>query len=211
VRACDTWAETTPVKTLGDLGRTIGLRRRSLKLTQQHVSGVTGVAPSAVSRLELGRDDTAEFRAVLLIVNVLGLDIELRPRGSKFTPRPPTKVNELGLSTDALTALSTAGISEVGQLGTASDLVYRPEFSTGVELFEIVCALNRYGLSLKHGRVPDDRNREIFRLRVVDGLTLSELGDRFSLNRERVRQLLAVYFGLAGTPPAARRGTRSEQ
>jgi len=209
VRSYDSWAETTPVGTLGDLGRAIGLRRRCLKLTQQHVSGVTGVAPSAVSQLELGRDETAEFRAVLLIVNALGLDIELRPRGSKFTPRPPTKVNELALSRDALAALSTAGIGAVNQLGTASELVQRPEFSGGVELFEIVCALNRYGLSLKHGRVPGDRNREIFRLRVVEGLTLSELGERFSLNRERVRQILAVYFGLTGTPPAAKRGTRS--
>ena len=206
MRGGDEWAETTPVKTLDDLGRTIGLRRRTLKLTQQHVSGVTSMAPSAVSRLELGRDVTAEFRVVLLIVNALGLDIELRPRGSKFTPRPPTKVNELGLSQDALAALSTAEISAVNQLGTASDLVQRPEFSTGVELFEIVCALNRYGLSLKRGHVPDDRNREIFRLRIVEGLTLSELGERFGLNRERVRQILAVYFGLTGTPPAAKRG-----
>jgi transcriptional regulator with XRE-family HTH domain len=180
-----------------------------LKLTQQHVSGVTGLASSAVSRLELGRDETAEFRAVLLIANVLGLDIELRPRGSKFTPRPPTKVNELGLSKDTLAALTTAEIGEVNQLGAASELIQRPEFSGGVELFEIVCALNRYGLSLNHGRVPDDRNREIFRLRIVEGLTLSELGERFGLNRERVRQILAVYFGLTGTPPAAKRGTRS--
>ena len=129
---------------------------------------------------------------MLLIGNALGLDIELRPRGSKFTSRPPTKVNELALSRDALAALSAAGIGAVNQLGTASELVQRPEFSGGVELFEIVCALNRYDLSLKHGRVPGDRNREIFRLRVVEGLTLSELGERFGLNRERVRQILAV-------------------
>jgi transcriptional regulator with XRE-family HTH domain len=206
VRRCDTWTETTPVNTLGELGRTVGLRRRSLRLTQQNLAFVTGVAPSAVSRLEQGRDDTTEFRVVLLIVNALGLDVELRPRGSKFTPRPPTKINELGLSTEALAALSTAGIRAVSQLGTASDLVQLPEFSSGVGLFEIVCALNRYGLSLKHGHVPDDRNREIFRLRIVEGLTLKALGERFGLNPERVRQILAVYFGLAGTPPATRRG-----
>ncbi|MGP0102636.1 MAG: sigma factor-like helix-turn-helix DNA-binding protein [Solirubrobacteraceae bacterium] len=135
---------------------------------------------------------------VLLIVNVLGLDIELRPRGSKFTPRPPTKVNELGLSKDALAALDTAGISAVNKLGTASELVHRPEFSTGVELFETVCALNRYGLSLKRGHVPDDRNREIFWLRIVEGLTLKQVGERFDLNNERVRQILGHYFGLSG-------------
>ncbi len=80
-----------------------------------------------------------------MIVNVLGLDIELPPRGSKFTPRPPMKVNELGLSKDTLAGLTTAETSAVNQLGTASDLVQRPEFSSGVELFEIVCALNCYG------------------------------------------------------------------
>jgi transcriptional regulator with XRE-family HTH domain len=86
VLPCDTWAETTPVKTLGSLGSAIGRRRRYLKLTQQHVSFVTGVAPGAVSRLELGRDDTTEFRVVLLVTNALGLDIELRPRGEVHAP-----------------------------------------------------------------------------------------------------------------------------
>jgi hypothetical protein len=37
-----------------------------------------------------------EFWVVRLIVNALGLDIELRPRGSKFIPRPPTKSSNLG-------------------------------------------------------------------------------------------------------------------
>lgn len=53
--------------------------------------------------------------------------------------------------------------------------------------------------------MPDHRNREIFRLRIVEGLTLTALGERFGLNRERVRQILAVYFGLTETPPAAKR------
>ena len=204
------WAETTPVKTLGDLGRTIGMRRRSLGLSQQHVSGVTGVSASTVSRLELGREKTAEFRAVLLIVNVLGLDIELRPRGSKFTPRKPTKVNELGLSPDALAVLHRAGIEAVDQLGSARVMLERPEFSRGSELFEVVCALNRHGLSLpiNRGHIPSDRDREIFRLRIVEGLTLDRLAQRFGLHRERIRQVLSHFFGLTGTPPAARRGAK---
>jgi hypothetical protein len=163
-----------------------------------------------VSRLELGREKTAEFRAVLLIVNVLGLDIELRPRGSKFTPRKPTKVNELGLSPDALAVLHRAGIEAVDQLGSARVMLERPEFSRGSELFEVVCALNRHGLSLpiNRGHIPSDRDREIFRLRIVEGLTLDQLAQRFGLHRERIRQVLSHFFGLTGTPPAARRGAK---
>jgi transcriptional regulator with XRE-family HTH domain len=210
MRRDDEWAATIPVPSLGALGSAIYGRRRARGLTQQKIADATGIEPRAVSLLELGRDDTIPFRYVLLVVNLLELDIELRPRGSKFTPRRPTKVNELGLSPAALAALYAAGIQAVDQLGSASALLERSEFSSGVELFEVVCALNRHGLSLPidRGHIPDDRDREIFRLRVVEGLTLRELGQRFDLHPERIRQILNAFFGLSGTPPAARRGRR---
>lgn len=62
------------------------------------------------------------------------------------------------------------------------------------------------------GRVPGEREQEMFRLRTVDGLSLAELGERFHLHRERVRQLLHLYYGLKGEPPAvkARRKARAK-
>ncbi len=176
-------------------------------MSQQKIADAAGVEPGIVSQLVLARDETTQFRHVLLVVNVLGLDVELRPRGSMFTPRPPTKVNELGLSPAALSALSNAGIRAVDQLGSARVLLEHHELGTGAELFEVVCALNRYGLSLRR-RIPGDRDREIFRLRIVEGLTLKQLAERFGLHRERIRQILSDYFGLTGIPPAARRRTR---
>jgi DNA-directed RNA polymerase sigma subunit (sigma70/sigma32) len=40
---------------------------------------------------------------------------------------------------------------------------------------------------------------------VVDGLTLKEIGERFGVIAERVRQVLAAYAGLRGKPPGAKR------
>jgi transcriptional regulator with XRE-family HTH domain len=207
----DEWAATTCVSSLSVLGNAIYWRRRARGLRQTTVADATGVEPRVVSLLERGCDDTIPFQYVLRVVDLLELDIELRPRGSKFTPRPPTKVNELGLSPAALAALDEAGIQAIDQLGSASALIERAEFSSGVELFEVVCALNRHGLSLpidRHGRIPGDREREIFRLRSVEGLSLREIGRRFNLHPARIRQILGAFFGLSGIPPAARRGKR---
>lgn len=132
----------------------------------------------------------------------LELDLELRPHGSKFTPRPPSQVSELGLSQGTMSALSKEGLTRVDQLDSAASMLARPEFGRGSELYEIVCALNRHGVSLptdRTSRIPGDRDREILRLRIVDGMTLTELGRQFGLNSERIRQILAV-FGLSGNP-----------
>lgn len=154
---------------------------------------------------------------MLLIVNALGMDIELRPRNWTSTGADPldpaTSVADIGLSPEALACLRTVGIREIGQLGGADELIQRPEFSKGSELYEIVCALNRHGLSLPASgrqRVPGDREREIFRLRVVEGLTLPEVAKRIGgVRSERVRQLLSFYFGLKGKPPAAKERKRA--
>lgn len=56
---------------------------------------------------------------------------------------------------------------------------------------------------------PCAREREMFRLRASEGLSLREIGERFDLHGERVRQLLVLYFGLAGIPPAAKARRRA--
>jgi transcriptional regulator with XRE-family HTH domain len=196
-----------PLKSASQLGGFIGRRRKRLGLTQKAIAETTGIESGLVSRVELGRDDSVELRAVLLVADALGLDIELRPREEGFVPIPPSDFAELGLSDRALDALSSSRIQKVDELGPLTELIQRPEFSSGAELFEIVCALERYGLSPR-GRDPGQREREILRLRIVEGLTLKELGDRYGIITERARQLLAHYYGIHGTPPAARRGSR---
>jgi transcriptional regulator with XRE-family HTH domain len=53
-------------------------------------------------------------------------------------------------------------------------------------------------------RVAELRHLEMLRLRLIQGLSLHEVGERTGVSSERVRQLLVVYFDVRGTPPAAR-------
>jgi hypothetical protein len=50
-------------------------------------------------------------------------------------------------------------------------------------------------------RVPEARHVEMLRLRLVEGLTLREVGERTGITGERVKQLLGLYFGLRVRKP----------
>lgn len=108
------------------------------------------------------------------------------------------KALDLGPATTA--CLEAEGIRAVEQL-TATELL-----DHGVppaDLYEIVCRLNDVGLSLpaipgRHIRLAGEREREILRLRLIEKLTLHEIGDRIGISQERVRQLLSMHFGLTG-------------
>jgi hypothetical protein len=120
------------------------------------------------------------------------------------------RVTELELSAATLACLQAAGIADVAQLTvhTGSELV-RHSGMPAAALYEIVCQLNKQGLSLPPVpggmiRVPSDRHLEMFRLRIIEGLPLAEIGKQTGVKQERVRQLLRLYFGLSGTPPAAK-------
>ena len=57
---------------------------------------------------------------------------------------------------------------------------------------------------------PGEREREMYHLRTVEGLTLRELARRFGLSPERVRQLLNQYvFTGTGEWPSARAMSRA--
>jgi hypothetical protein len=123
------------------------------------------------------------------------------------------RVNELALSQAVLPSLAKAGISEVEQLAEHSvvELLRRPEFSSGAELYELICDLHRHGLtpfSRRGGHIQTERELEIFRLRAVEGLTLTKIGERVGLHRTRVDQLLRLHFRLGEVPPAAKRRRR---
>ena len=120
------------------------------------------------------------------------------------------RVNELALSQAVLPSLAKAGIHTVEQLAEQNlgGLLRQPEFRSGVELYELIRELHRHGLTpfaAHGGHVHTEREREMFRLRAVEGLTLAQIGVQFDISTERVRQLLKLHFGLSGTPPAAKR------
>ncbi len=119
-------------------------------------------------------------------------------------------VTELDLSPAAFAYLRAADITDVDQLvrHPCDELVL---FGFGAaELYEIVCQLNERGLSLPAtSRSPiyvprSERYREMFRLRLVEGRTLADVGGRTGVSKERVRQVLGQNFGLRGTPPTAK-------
>lgn len=119
----------------------------------------------------------------------------------------PATITDLDLTSDTIASLKAAGIDDLAQLRSATELLELPGLADGRALYEIVCALNRRGLSLpadRDRRVPGDREREMLRLRVIDGLTLHQIGRHFGVSRERVRQLLNYDFRLKSTPPAVK-------
>lgn len=209
-------AQPMTIESARTVGVAISLQRKHLKLSQQAVADAAGVERAAVSQLERAREDTALFRVVLAVVNALDIDLELRSRD--WTPEgphpvdPQTSIVELGLTLDTLDRLEAADIHEVGQLASASELIQRPGLSKGIELYELVRVLSRHGLSLpinRRQRPPGERELEMFRLRVMEGLSLEAIAERFAIKSERVRQILSYSFGLKGRPPAAKEHERT--
>jgi hypothetical protein len=124
------------------------------------------------------------------------------------------RVTELALSQAVLPSLAKAGIHETEQLAKhrTGELLRRPEFSSGTELYELICELHRHGLtpfSSHGGHIQTERELEIFRLRAVEGLPFTEIGKRVGLHRTRVDQLLRLHFRLNEVPPAAKRRRRA--
>jgi hypothetical protein len=124
-------------------------------------------------------------------------------------------ITELGLSPTTLTCLDTAGIVELEQLTDSTPTELLQSGVGAEELCEIVCQLNHHNLTLtarpgRYTSIPSDRDREMLRLRIIEGLSLEGVGQRIGLHRERVRQLMYLRFGLTGKPPGAkkRRGWR---
>ena len=63
-------------------GQAIKLRHKEMKYTQRDISELTGFSISFISDLENGKP-TAEIGKAIYISNVLGLDIEIKSRGSR--------------------------------------------------------------------------------------------------------------------------------
>jgi hypothetical protein len=119
-------------------------------------------------------------------------------------------VTDLRLSAAALACLEAADLNDVEQLVTHScdELLHSPHFGA-MELYEIIRQLNKHGYSLPSTgggdvAVPSLHDREILRLRIIEGLTLHEIGLVLDLSTSRIRQILKQHFGLSGKPPAVK-------
>lgn len=120
------------------------------------------------------------------------------------------RLSEMGLEPGTLTCLHRGGINATHLLleYTYRELIWHSEI-TPEALYDVLCALRRHGMGLKPApkgieRPVNERNLKVFRLRVVEGRSLKETGDQVGIGYERVRQVLAAYFGLRGSPPAVK-------
>jgi hypothetical protein len=117
------------------------------------------------------------------------------------------RVEKLGLRPATLDRLHLAGIVNVKQLTSHSciEMMQRPDLGPPV-VYEIMRRLSKHGIGLPtpYGwcRVPNQRTLEMFRLRFVDGLTLTETGKQFGVSRSRVDQLLHAHFCISTLPAA---------
>ena len=127
------------------------------------------------------------------------------------------RLSEMGLEPTTLACLRRGGINTTYWLldHTYRELIWHSEI-TPEALYDILRALQRHGLTLKphpkgSERSVNERNLEVFRLRVVEGHRLKATGEQVGIGVERVRQILAACFGLRGAPPAVKaRPHRSE-
>jgi hypothetical protein len=120
------------------------------------------------------------------------------------------RLSEMGLEPATLACLHRGGINTTYRLleHTCRELIWHSEI-TPEALYDVLCALRRHGMTLKPDtkgieRPVNERNLEVFRLRVIEGRPLKETGERVGIGVERVRQVLAGYFGLRGEPPAVK-------
>ena len=61
------------------LGNLIKSRRKELGFTQAYIAEFTGLSASFISNVENGKE-SAELGKVIMLINLLGLDINIEPR-----------------------------------------------------------------------------------------------------------------------------------
>jgi transposase len=121
------------------------------------------------------------------------------------------RVERLGLRPATLERLHLAGIVNIEQLTSRSciELMQHPDIGPA-EVYHMLRRLNKHGLTLPTpwgwSRVPNQRTLEMFRLRFVEGLTLTETGRRFGVSRSRVDQLLHAHFCISTLPATPQDG-----
>ena len=79
----DSEAASTPygaITSVEDLGNRIRLKRKQLGFTLERVSGLSGASIRFLSELERGKQ-TIEIGKALSIVNCLGLELVVQPKG----------------------------------------------------------------------------------------------------------------------------------
>jgi hypothetical protein len=131
----------------------------------------------------------AEYRQAARRVRL----IEAFRREAEEKPEPPIPENELGL---------WDGHKRKQLLAAGADLTNAEDF------YYFAAERVAHDEPLVSSHPPTPRHLEMLRLRLVEGLTLREVGERAGITASRVSQSLGDYFGVQGIPPAAKERRR---
>lgn len=119
---------------------------------------------------------------------------------------------ELSLPDEVRAALRDAGLSDDEVQGKTGDELR--EAIGGQLTYELAVALAGQRLTVarwsgRPGKLPPDdlieRNLDILKLRIVDGLNFAQIGREVGLTNSRVSEILRIYFGVDKKPSAPRR------
>jgi len=75
-----------PINTASQVGAALQGRRKTLDLSQTEVAGRLGLSQNRLSELE-SRPDTLTVEQLLALLNVLGLEMLIRERGTGAKPK----------------------------------------------------------------------------------------------------------------------------
>lgn len=126
------------------------------------------------------------------------------------------RLTQLDISAAAYACLQAIGITSIEEFRQypCDELLLSPHFGAA-EIYEVIRQLNQHGLTLPKVpgarlQLPSPPKDEIVRLRLIDGLTFTEIGEHVGLSKERVRQVLRSHYGLSIQPPAVGARRRRE-
>ena len=78
-------AYSVHMKTLQELGQEVARMRVKRQLTQSKLALLSGLSRQSISKLEKGRIEELGTRKLMLILEALGLELSITPRGERGT------------------------------------------------------------------------------------------------------------------------------
>lgn len=177
------------VRATGDFGRRLREVRGELGVTQKQLADVAEMQSATLSRMEQGATDP-HLSTVLRLARSLNV-----PPRRLVEDAPPVELPGAALRASELNIFCEHRREQLRVMG--ADLTDAEDF------YYFAAERVAHREPIASAGVPEPRHLTMLRLRLLDGLTLREVGQRTGVSGGAVAQLLRHYFAIEGTPPAA--------
>jgi transcriptional regulator with XRE-family HTH domain len=172
-------------------------QRHARGLTQERVAHTAGITAGTYNAIERGRTNPT-WSTVKRIAGALAL-----------------KPSELAASAERHESdAATRGVQDEPQPIPEGELVspYQRErllqaganLTDAEDFYYFAAERAAHEEPIASAGAPEPRHLEMLRLRLIEGLTLREVGEQTGVAATTVMQLLSHYFGVCGVPPAAK-------